>query len=80
MRDYNYVNKLQAEVEHGEKYLYIFGKPLKVARWHDCFFGYEFNNETGEDELYFSVEGETESGSYFNIKSTDRIAKRIVIK
>ena len=80
MRDYEYVNKLQTEVEQGTKHLYIFGRPLKVVKWYDCFFGYNFNNETGEDELYFSIEGKTEDGRYFNIKSTDIIAKRIVIK
>ena len=80
MRDYNYIDKLQEEVKAGEKHFYLFGKPLNVTIWYDCFFGYEYNNETGKDEIYYSVEGKTEEGKYFNIKSTDSLAKRIIIK
>ena len=80
MRDYDYIEKLEKEVKAGEKHLYIFGKPLNVVKWYDCFFGYEYNRETGEDEIYYSVEGKTEDGKYFNIKSTDALAKRIVTK
>lgn len=80
MRDYNYLDSLKEEVRQGVKHFYIFGEPLKVATWYDCFFGYEYNNLTGEDELYFSIEGNAENGKYFNIKSTDSIAKHIIIK
>ena len=80
MRDYNYIDKLQEEVKAGGKHLYLFGKPLNVTVWYDCFFGYRYNRETGEDEIYYSVEGKTEENKYFNIKSTDSIAKHIVIK
>ena len=80
MRDYNYIYKLQEEVEAGEKHFYLFRKPLKVTVWYDCFFAYEYNNETGKDEIYYSVEGKTEEGKYFNIKNTDSLAKHIIIK
>lgn len=80
MRDYNYIDNLQKEVETGEKHFYLFNKPINVSVWYDCFFGYEYNNKTGEDELYYSIEGKTEEGKYFNIKSTDSLAKRIIIK
>lgn len=80
MRNYNYIEQLEKEVKAGEKHFYIFNKPLKVAVWYDCFFGYEYNNWTREDELYYSVEGKTEEGKYFNIKSTDSLAKHIIIK
>lgn len=80
MRDYNYIEQLEKEVEAGEKHLYLFGKPVNVAVWYDCFFSYEYNREIGEDEIYYSVEGKTEEGKYFNIKSTDNLAKHIAIK
>ena len=79
-RDYDFMDKLQEEVKTGEKRFYLFGKPLNVAVWYDCFFGYEYNNETGKDEIYYSIEGKTEEGKYFNIKSTDSVAKHIIIK
>lgn len=73
-RDYNYMDTLQNEIREGEKHFYIFGKPLNVAVWYDCFFSYRY------DELYYSIEGKTEENKYFNIKSTDSIAKHIIIK
>ena len=79
-RDYDFMDKLQEEVKAGKKHLYLFGKPLNVAMWYDCFFSYKYNNETEEDEIYYSIEGKTEDGKYFNIKSTDSLAKRIIIK
>ena len=79
-RDYNYIDKLQEEVKAGEKHFYLFGKPLNVAVWYDCFLGYRYNNKTEEDEIYYSIEGKTEDGKYFNIKSTDSLAKHIIIK
>ena len=80
MRDYKYINNLQKAVETGEKHFYLFNKPLNVAIWYDCFFGYEYNREAEKDEMYYSIEGKTEEGKYFNIKSTDSVAKHIVIK
>ena len=79
-RDYDFMDKLQEEVKAGEKYFYLFGKPLKVAVWYDCFFSYNYNRETEKDEMYYSIEGKTKEGKYFNIKSTDALAKHIVIK
>ena len=79
-RDYDYMDKLQEEVKKGKKHFYLFNKPLKVAIWYDCFFGYKYNREAGKDEMYYSIEGKTKEGKYFNIKSTDSIAKHIVIK
>ena len=73
-RDYDYIDKLQEEIKAGKKHFYIFGKPLNVAIWYDCFLGYR------RDEIYYSIEGKTEEGKYFNIKSTDSAAKRIIIK
>lgn len=80
MRDYNYIEKLEKEVKAGEKHLYLFGQPLVVSVWYDCFFGYDYNRETGKDDVYYSVEGKTKEGKYFNIKSTDALAKHIAIK
>ena len=79
-RDYDFMDKLQEEIKAGEKHFYLFGKPLNVAMWYDCFLGYKYNNETGKDEIYYSIEGKTEEGKYFNIKSTDSVAKHIIIK
>ena len=79
-RDYDYMDKLQEEVKKGEKHFYLFGKPLNVTIWYDCFFGYKYNNKTEKDEIYYSIEGKTEEGKYFNIKSTDSLAKHIIIK
>lgn len=53
---------------------------MEVETWFDCFIAYEFNNNTEKYELYYSIEGKTVSGKYFNIKSTDAIARRITIK
>ena len=36
-RDYDFLDKLQEEVKAKEKHFYLFGKPLKVAVWYDCF-------------------------------------------
>ena len=79
-RDYDFMDKLQEEVKTGEKRFYLFGKPSNVAMRYDCFSSYKYNNETEKDEIYYSIEGKTEEGKYFNIKSTDSVAKHIIIK
>ena len=79
-RDYDFMDKLQEEVKTGKKHFYLFEKPLNVTIWYDCFFSYKYNNETEKDEIYYSIEGKTDEGKYFNIKSTDSLAKHIIIK
>ena len=44
-RDYDFMDKLQEEVKVGEKRFYLFGKPLNVAMWYDCFFSYNYNGD-----------------------------------
>ena len=78
------IKKLETELKEGAKHFYINNKPLKVENWYDLFIS-EGNPETdhliyNDDVVYFNIEGNTVNGCYFNIKSSDAIAKKIVIK
>lgn len=77
---YNALKELEKEIKEGKQHFYLFNNKIEVAVWYDCFIDHEYNRETGKDELYYNIEGKTTAGKYFNIKSTDAIAKRIVIK
>ena len=77
---YEACKELETDLQRGRQHFYLRGIKLEVETWFDCFISYEFNNNTEKYELYYNIEGKTVSGKYFNIKSTDYIAKRITIK
>lgn len=77
---YDALIELENDLREGRQHFYLRGTILEVETWFDCFISYEFNNNTEKYELYYSIEGKTVSGKYFNIKSTDYIARRITIK
>ena len=78
------IKKLETELKEGVKHFYMNNKLLKIAEWYDLFIS-NGNIETdhliyNDEVLYFNIEGKTENGVYFNIKSSDAIAKKIIIK
>lgn len=72
-RDYNFIYSLEERIKSGEIKINLFNSPINVEIWYDCFLAFE------RDSLYFSIEGKTTNGKYFNIKSSDAIAKHISI-
>lgn len=77
---HNALEELEKEIREGKQHFYIYKQKLSVSIWFDCFISHEYNRESGKDELYYNIEGKTEIGKYFNIKSTDYISKFIEIK
>ena len=78
------IKKLETELREGLKRFYVNNKPLSVAEWYDCFLS-NGNSETdhliyNDEVVYFNIEGKTVDGVYFNIKSSDTLAKKIIIK
>ena len=78
------IKKLEDDLKKGVKHFYINDKSLSVENWYDLFIS-EGNPETdhliyNDDVVYFNIEGKTVDGVYFNIKSSDALAKKTIIK
>lgn len=82
--NYEDFKKLENDIKAGTKHFYINNKKLEVKIWYDCFISTGYENEDflyfNNDCIYFNIEGTTTNDNYFNIKSSDRLAKRMSIR